>query len=71
MSKEDMIKLVQSFNGSLDVQFLEGLTKAQLRGYAEHLKAVRMKTHSAGVHVSRAVRARTGVGRVAEGLRGE
>ena len=44
MSKEDIIRLIQSFNSSLDVRFLEGLSKVQLNGYAEHLKAIRMKT---------------------------
>jgi len=44
MSKEEIIRLIRSFNSSLDVQFLESLSKVQLKGYAEHLKAVRMKT---------------------------
>ena len=42
MSKEEIINLIQGFNSSLDVHFLETLSKAELRGYAEHLKALRM-----------------------------
>ena len=44
MSKEEIIRFIQSFNSSLDVHFLESLSKVQLSGYAQHLKAVRMKT---------------------------
>ena len=46
MSKDEIVKLVQSLNSSLDVRFLESLSTDELKGYAEHLKAVRMKTHS-------------------------
>jgi hypothetical protein len=44
MSREEIIRFIQSFNSSLDVEFLESLSKTQLSGYAQHLKAVRMKT---------------------------
>ena len=43
MSKDEIVKLVQSLNDSLDVHFLESLSTAELTGYVEHLKAVRMK----------------------------
>jgi len=45
MSKDEIVKLVQSLNSSLDIRFLESLSTTELKGYAEHLKAVRMKTH--------------------------
>jgi|GEM_PF-6872176 hypothetical protein len=44
MSKDDIVKLVQSLNDGLDVHFLETLSTAELNGYVEHLKAVRMRT---------------------------
>jgi hypothetical protein len=44
MSKDEIIKLIQSLNSSLDIQFLEGLSKVELSTYATHLKAVRLKT---------------------------
>ena len=44
MPREEIIRLIQSFNSSLDVQFLESLSQTQLSGYAQHLKAVRTKT---------------------------
>ena len=43
MSKEEIIQFIRSMNGSLDVEFLESLSKVQLSSYAVHLKAVRMK----------------------------
>ena len=58
MSKEEIIKLIQSLSGSLDIQFLEGLSKVELKTYATHLKAVKLKTindrrrSAAEVHVS-------------------
>ena len=43
MSKEEMIRFIKSLNGSLDIQFLESLSKVQLSSYAVHLKAIKMK----------------------------
>ncbi len=43
MSKEEIIKLIHSLSGSLDIQFLEELSKVELQTYATHLKAVRLK----------------------------
>jgi hypothetical protein len=44
MSKDEIIKLINSLNSSLDIQFLESLSKVQLQSYAVHLKAVKLKT---------------------------
>ena len=43
MSKEEIIRLIHSLNGSLDIQFLEELSKVELQTYATHLKAIRLK----------------------------
>lgn len=44
MTKNEIIELIHSLNDSLDIRFLENLSKVELRGYTEHLKALRMKT---------------------------
>jgi len=44
MSREDIIHFIKTLNSSLDIQFLEGLSRAELNGYLAHLKAVREKT---------------------------
>ena len=58
MDREEIISRIRSFNGSLDVQFLESLSRVQLESYAEHLRAVRGKTR----HTDARVPAKTRVG---------
>ena len=47
MLREEIIHFVKSLNSSLDIEFLESLSKVELQGYVEHLKAVRQKTKDA------------------------
>lgn len=41
MFRDEIIRRIQSFNSSLDVQFLESLSQIELSSYMEHLKAVK------------------------------
>ena len=44
MSREEIIQFVKTLNGTLDIQFLESLSRVELNGYVSHLKAIREKT---------------------------
>ena len=52
MFREEIIKRIQSFNSSLDVQFLESLSQLELTSYAEHLKAVKDRLRRTRDHAS-------------------
>ena len=44
MNRGETIRRIRSLNASLDVRFLESLSRVELESYAEHLQAVRRKT---------------------------
>ena len=44
MSREEIIQFIRTLNDSLDIRFLETLSQTELRGYVDHLKAVRRRT---------------------------
>ncbi len=51
MDRDEIVRHIRAFNSSLDVQFLESLSKVELESYAKHLQAVRTKTRRADERV--------------------
>jgi hypothetical protein len=44
MSREDIVRFIKTFNSTLDIEFIESLSRVELNGYVSHLKAIREKT---------------------------